>query len=129
MIYKDGSECEGLLISPFASLIIHCHLFMNPSLQSWENGKKVANGQEDCLTIEPTNPNTLFQKKNTINWEICVVAPSQLMDFYKTKNLLSSWQLDKPLTHATVCSYHMLRDGRSGLGRVWWCVGVCVCMW
>ena len=37
---------------------------MNPSLQSWENGKKVANGQEDCLTIEPTNPNTLFQKKH-----------------------------------------------------------------
>ena len=42
---KDDSECEGLLISPFAPLIIHCHLFMNPQLQRWKNGKKVANGQ------------------------------------------------------------------------------------
>ena len=33
-IKKDDNECEGMLISPFAPLVIHCHLSMNPSLQS-----------------------------------------------------------------------------------------------
>ena len=43
-IKKDDNECEGMLISPFAPLIIHCHLSMNPSLQSGRT-EKVTNGK------------------------------------------------------------------------------------